>query len=86
VAFPQFVFPHTNYRPALGAEEVVDLPVAGFVALDLGFPECRPGLRPGGVSGAAFLFDGGLALGFRLRQLFRSGDFYTSTGCIKGLV
>ena len=49
----EFVFPHTYYRPAFGAEAAVDLPVAGLVAGDLGSPEGRAMLGPGGVGGAA---------------------------------
>ena len=49
----EFVFPHTYYRPAFGAEEAVDPPIAGLVAGDLGSPEGRAMLGPGGVGGAA---------------------------------
>jgi hypothetical protein len=82
----EFVFSDTNDPPAQSAQLPVGQPVVRPVALDLGFPAGRAGFRPSSVPGAALRFDGGLALGFRLLQLFRSVDFYTSTGCLKGLV
>lgn len=61
----EFVFPNTNYPPAASAQGAVYAAVAGPVAFDLGFPEFRAGLGPGGVlrpavPEAAVHKDGGL--------------------------
>ena len=87
----QFVFPNTNHGPVAFAQSAVDAAVAGLVASDLVAPELRVGLGLGRVLRATVLEaaihkHGGLALGLRVRQLFRSGEFYTSIGCIEGLV
>lgn len=47
------MLPNADHTPAGPAKLTADQPVPCAVALDLGFPEARPGPRPCGVPGAA---------------------------------
>lgn len=97
----QLMLPYTHHAPTFCPQQPVHLPISGLVANNLGQPEGGAILGPGGVlwttvpdlsavgraeAEAAVHKYRGLALGLRVRQLFRSGDYYTSTGFIEGLV
>ena len=87
----KLMFPHADHGPAASAQGAVYAAVAGLVGGDLVSPELRVGLGLGAVPGAAVPEAAahkyrGLALGLRVRQLFCSGDYYTSTWVIEGLV
>lgn len=43
----ELVFPNTSYLPATSAQRAVYAAIPGHVALDLGLPERRAGLRLG---------------------------------------
>ena len=85
------MFPNPNHGPAASAQLAVYAAIAGLVAGDLGQPECRAGLRPGGVFGAAMPEavvhnHHGLALGLMVRQLSSSGESHPNSDRIEGLV
>lgn len=80
------MLPDAEDGPAKTAQGAVHLPVAGPVGGDLAAPKLRVALGFDAVSRAVVLKHRGLALGLRVRQLSRGGDYYTSTGVIKGLV
>lgn len=85
------MFPYAKHLPALCFQQSVHLPIPGFVALNLGFPEGGAGPRPGGVLGAAVPETTihkyrGLALELMVRQLFRSGESNPNRSRIQGLV
>jgi len=101
VAFSQFVLPYSDYSPAFRSQQPVHSSIPCPVAGDLVSPERGAGLGPGRVPGAAVPDlsavgraeaeaavhkHRGLALGLRVRQLFRSGEYYISTRFIAGLV
>jgi hypothetical protein len=87
----EFVFPDPNDPPTQPTKPPVYPPIPSLVAGDLGQPEGGAGFGLGGVPGAAVPEAAvhkyrSLALGLRVRQLFLSGDYYTSIGVIEGLV
>lgn len=95
------MLPHAEDGPALGAEQAIYSTIPGPVALDLPSPKRRPGFGLGRVPGAAvpdlsavgraeaeaavYKYRG-LALGFMVRQLVRSGESHPNRSRIEGLV
>ena len=85
------MLPDPGDAPTERTKFTINASIAGFVAGQLGQPERSAGLGLGAVLRAAVPEAAvhkhhGLALGLKVRHLFRSGEFHPNNSRIEGLV